>query len=343
VNVVHTDTFFACPPANVELSECSFYHTMELPGLGLTSGFWDLRGRVDEYLGHVPLRGARVLEIGPASGFLTVEMEKRGASVVALEMIDGHGLDFVPFPPPILPNEIRAECIAGLRKLKNSFWLAHRLYRSRARVFYGDACHLPDELGSFDVAIMAAVLLHAHAPLRIVSECVKRTKTVVITDLLCEDLEGKGPICRLLPSEENRIWHTWWDFSTSFFSQFLSVMGLNNQQLTFHAQKYHPDAPCTIVNLPEGAEMTTNLGIHHAKFFTIVASSSCSLPRRDATRGDRQDLVEGAVRSVDTLGELPADFDAVRYLELNPDVAAAGMDPVRHYLDYGWREGRRLI
>ena len=40
--------------------------------------------------------------------------------------------------------------------------------------------------------------------------------------------------------------------------------------------------------------------------------------------------------------ELPADFDPARYLEFNPDVAAAGVDPVRHYLDYGYREGRRL-
>ena len=40
--------------------------------------------------------------------------------------------------------------------------------------------------------------------------------------------------------------------------------------------------------------------------------------------------------------ELPADFDPVRYLEFNQDVAAAGVDPARHYLDFGWREGRRL-
>ena len=38
----------------------------------------------------------------------------------------------------------------------------------------------------------------------------------------------------------------------------------------------------------------------------------------------------------------PADFDPARYLELNPDVAAAGADPVRHYLDFGRREGRRF-
>jgi len=37
---------------------------------------------------------------------------------------------------------------------------------------------------------------------------------------------------------------------------------------------------------------------------------------------------------------LPGDFDAVRYLELNPDVAAAGTDPARHYVQHGRHEGR---
>lgn len=38
---------------------------------------------------------------------------------------------------------------------------------------------------------------------------------------------------------------------------------------------------------------------------------------------------------------LPADFDAESYLQLNPDVAAAGADAAEHYADHGAREGRR--
>lgn len=34
-------------------------------------------------------------------------------------------------------------------------------------------------------------------------------------------------------------------------------------------------------------------------------------------------------------------FDAARYLELYPDVASAGIDPVRHYILHGMSEGRR--
>ncbi len=38
---------------------------------------------------------------------------------------------------------------------------------------------------------------------------------------------------------------------------------------------------------------------------------------------------------------LPGDFDPARYLELNPDVAAAGADPAAHYRTHGRLEGRR--
>lgn len=41
------------------------------------------------------------------------------------------------------------------------------------------------------------------------------------------------------------------------------------------------------------------------------------------------------------MNTLPADFVGADYLELNPDVKAAGVDAAWHYLEYGKREGRR--
>jgi len=45
------------------LSECRFYHAMDLPGLGSIDGEWDLRGRFDEYIGGIDLRGQTVLDV----------------------------------------------------------------------------------------------------------------------------------------------------------------------------------------------------------------------------------------------------------------------------------------
>lgn len=41
-----------------------------------------------------------------------------------------------------------------------------------------------------------------------------------------------------------------------------------------------------------------------------------------------------------TLNELPKDFDRDYYLAVHQDVADAGIDPVTHYLQYGYHEGR---
>ncbi len=38
---------------------------------------------------------------------------------------------------------------------------------------------------------------------------------------------------------------------------------------------------------------------------------------------------------------LPKGFDPAGYLKANPDVAAAGVDPVEHFLRHGRSEGRR--
>ena len=75
-----------------EISDCYFYHTIDLPGHGIIKDEWDLRTGLDSYLGHIQLTGKRVLEIGTANGFLCFEMEKRGAEMVAVEFKSRCGL-----------------------------------------------------------------------------------------------------------------------------------------------------------------------------------------------------------------------------------------------------------
>src|SRR5690349_8146186 len=79
-NVVFAEARMVSSPA-----ECYYYHTMELPEFGLIEGQWDLRGRFDDYIGHLPLGGKRVLDVGCASGFLSFEMENRNATVVSMD------------------------------------------------------------------------------------------------------------------------------------------------------------------------------------------------------------------------------------------------------------------
>ncbi|HEV2177439.1 MAG TPA: hypothetical protein VGW33_09595 [Terriglobia bacterium] len=52
---------YAQPRLVTDVSECYFYHTMDIPGYGCVKGEWDLRGREKDYLGGGKLsRQARV-------------------------------------------------------------------------------------------------------------------------------------------------------------------------------------------------------------------------------------------------------------------------------------------
>jgi SAM-dependent methyltransferase len=233
---MNDDRIFAAPEKVEDVADCYFYHTMELPGYGLINGDWDLRRGVDNYLGKVEFTGKRVLEIGPASGFLTFEMEKRGAEVVSVEVTAEHGWDFVPYPAAKL-EEIFGPRRTVMQRLKNSYWFSHAAHRSKARVYYGNVYDLPASLGEFDIAVMGSVLLHCRDPLRIVEQCGKKANSLIIADKFHPELEG-APICRLAPTPENFLWHTWWHFSTQFFNQFLAVMGFTATEISKHQQNH---------------------------------------------------------------------------------------------------------
>lgn len=87
------DDVYALPRTVTDLNDCYFYHTMDVPGVGRVTGEWDLRAGVREYLGGVSFAGKRVVEIGPASGFLSFFMEREGAEVVGFDLSDAQAWD----------------------------------------------------------------------------------------------------------------------------------------------------------------------------------------------------------------------------------------------------------
>ena len=53
-------------------------------------------------------------------------------------------------------------------------------------------------------------------------------------------------------------------------------------------------------------------------------------------------LFQQRMNELQEKNQLPKfEFDANVYLELNPDVKEAGVNPYQHYLEFGIKEGRR--
>ena len=87
---------YANPRIVTDLSDCYFYHTMDVPTIGVVEGSWDLKADMDDYLGNVAFNGKRVLDLGAANGMLSFHMESKGADVVSFDLESGADRDLVP-------------------------------------------------------------------------------------------------------------------------------------------------------------------------------------------------------------------------------------------------------
>lgn len=247
--------------------ECIFYHTMELPGIGLVKGSWDLRPGIDDYLGKVAFRGKRALDVGTASGFLCWEMERRGAEVVAYDLSEqSQSWDLVPFGGAPDPT-FAAERSAGLGRINNGWWLAHAALGSKAKVVYGSVYEMPVSIGEVDVAVFGAVLLHLRDPFLALQRALALTnESVVVT-------EPAGKAARLLSRLPSSAIHrivsgtrlpatvemlpdpaaglpneTWWSLPPWTVARMIGVLGFELVGVAFHTQTYEGQ-PCPMYTL----------------------------------------------------------------------------------------------
>ena len=132
---------YAHPRTVKDVNECLFYHSLEIHGLGPINGLWNLIGRLDDYIGGVDVKGRRVLDVGCASGFLSFEMEKRGAEVVSFDAESARDMDRLPFAKSLYSTNRKRwedEFNEIIDSVKRSYWFAYERIRSNAKVFYGD-------------------------------------------------------------------------------------------------------------------------------------------------------------------------------------------------------------
>ncbi len=225
-------TPYADPPAKLPaLEECAFYHSVELPGAGLQVGQWDLRPGIGSYLGPTDFGGHRVLEIGPANGFVSFELERRGAEVVAVDLPAATTYDTRPGATERLDLDAIE---AGLQRIRNAFWLGHALFSSSARVVYAHVNHIPDSVGSFDVVVLANVLQHCREPVTALLNAARFADCVVVTET--DWMVGSHDDLRGMILFEGPSPFSWFQLKPGLLASLLGELGLTEQELTFHEQ-----------------------------------------------------------------------------------------------------------
>lgn len=129
-----------------------WYHTLELGDGLVTDGWFDLRPYVSRYGLPDRMDGMRVLDVGTWDGFWAFEMERRGATVVALDLDDERDLDWPPRRrPEQFPASRRGEGFELARAL-----LGSGVERKICSIYEA----LPDQLGTFDIVFCGSVLIH---------------------------------------------------------------------------------------------------------------------------------------------------------------------------------------
>ena len=222
---------YAPPPSEPpSLERCAFYHSIDLPELGEQRGQWDLRPGVDSYLGPTDFDGLRVLEIGAANGFVTFELERRGAEVVAVDLPDTATYDA---RPSLLETQ---DMGAGLRLVRNAFWLGHALTESSAKVIYTHVSELPDTIGQFDVAVVANVLQHLRDPLGALMSVERHADVIVVTE--ADWMAGQHDDVACMMLFQGTTPYSWFQVKPPLVTAFLGELGFDDQTVSRHEQLY---------------------------------------------------------------------------------------------------------
>lgn len=272
-------TFQYATPLRVKnAEECFFYHRMNIPGIGDVGDQWDLRHVVDAYLGNVDLHGKRVLDMGAAAGFLTFEMEKRGAEVVSFDMQDGSQWNIVPHVADAhRRDEIRSECERADMRLKRAYWLAHERLGSEAKVYYGDVYNLPLELGTFDVVFFGMILVHLRDPFQALYSASRLCRdTIIVSTGARRGLSWRRRArAGFVPTRTNGVNDVWWSLSNDCIASMLDVLG-------FQVERLVRSKPVCLAPVRHGVRRCTTVVSSRVAGAPCCAQDDAATPTRDA-------------------------------------------------------------
>jgi hypothetical protein len=270
--------------------QCTFYHCMDFPDGDSVLGYWDIRGRFDQYVGHYPLRGKTVLDMGTAGGFLGFSAEAAGAVVTALDCRDASDFERIPFGANLYHTDRvawdRAENKNGVSPIRNGFLYAWHKLGSKATVSYTPIRELPYFDETFDVVIAGAVIEHLADPVGAVGAMCRLANEAVIVAFTPIANDAKASMVPMGTWADPQLDYTWWLLSRGLLDRVFANLGFTIE--------LHP------------ARAEARIGeVGDQERFTVVA-------RRIAARGEKPVIAAVA----DGAGEKPSDtlFKRIRRL-----------------------------
>jgi tRNA (mo5U34)-methyltransferase len=158
-----------------EVAHYFWYHTIDLGNGLVTPGEYDYRSVVSMFPLPEDMSGMNVLDVGSATGFFAFEFERRGATVVSVDLPSLESWDVLAAERARMMEKLRsmhgvaAAAEAYHRHLDGPFQFCHRMLRSKIRRCYSTVYELSAEkLGCsrFDLIYVGDVVGHLFSPLK---------------------------------------------------------------------------------------------------------------------------------------------------------------------------------
>jgi tRNA (mo5U34)-methyltransferase len=193
-----------------QLGNLGWYHSIELPDGTVIPGLQSietLRERIARFPIPQNLAGKRVLDIGCWDGWFSFEMERRGATVVAVDSAK-----------------------------QPSFLEARKLLNSKVEYVVEDVCHLsPRDIGYFDIVLFFGVLYHLKHPLLALEKVCELTRDMACIESLVIDDPPQPNAIPLLEYYENTElagqFDNWCGPNTSCLLAYCRTAGFVNPRL----------------------------------------------------------------------------------------------------------------
>jgi len=232
-----------------------FYHAFDLSNGLHIPGDWDISRDIASY--RLPdLRGRRVLDIGPASGWFSFYFESLGADVTVVET-RGYG-DFDVYGESHYTGSQGRPADRSIDgrdiwfgPVSDSFWAMHHLLASKVKYVNGRIYEVGPELfpEPFDLVFVGALLPHLRDPigaLRAAREVCRPDGLCIATATTWADQdENPQPVQTLPYTTIDRI--SWWTPNKAAYRHWFTAAGFADADVE-HSLLYTPDRPVFLEN-----------------------------------------------------------------------------------------------
>jgi tRNA (mo5U34)-methyltransferase len=232
-----------------DLENYYWYHTVELPHGLVTPGQYDFRQSLSCFPFPADMRGMRVLDVGSATGFFAFEFEKRGASVVSVELPSLYALD--RFPGQDIEHIVeKIEKMMGPKDMKHDaaqlyhyliegpFEFCRKLLDSRVERCYSTVYELsPANVGpdGFDLIFMGDILLHTLHPLQAMAAVAPLCRgALVIAQVMPEAPDGRPAMHYVGGDSLDSDEVSWWWPNRPCLEQLLKKLGFREVTAAGH-------------------------------------------------------------------------------------------------------------